>query len=69
MIKYYRYVTIENERLIVLRKDLGFMVNLHVDVREVFILRGKGYIFIHVDCKDLVLEYNTMTYFGLCLRG
>ena len=67
MIEYYGYVTVEDERLIVLRKNLGFTVDLHVEVSEIFLLRGNGNIFIHVDCVDLVLEYITMAYFGLVI--
>ena len=36
MIKYNGYVTVEDERSIVLRKGLGFTVNLHVEVSEMF---------------------------------
>ena len=68
MIDYYGYDTVEDERLIVLHKDLGFTVDLHVEVSEIFLLRGKGNIFIHVDCVHLVLEYITMAYFGLCFK-
>ena len=55
LIKYYRYVTVEDERSIVLRKDQGFTVNLHVVVSVIFILHGKEYVFIHIDCVNLVL--------------
>ena len=44
MIEYYGYVTVEDERFIVLRKDLGFTIDLHVEISEIFILRGMGYI-------------------------
>ena len=69
MIEYYGYVTVEDERIIVLRKVLGYAVDPHTEVSEIFILRGKEYMFIHADYVDLVLEYNTMPYFGLSLRG
>ena len=45
------------------------MVNLQVEVSKIFSLHREGNIFIHIDCVDLVLEYITMAYFGLCLRG
>ena len=69
--KYHWYVTKEDESSIVLSKDLGFTIDLHVEVSEIFILHGKkrGVYFIHVDCVDFVLEYDTMVCFGLCLRG
>ena len=64
MIEYYGYDTVEDERLIVLCKDLVFMVDLHMEVSKIFLLRGKG----KVDCVDLVLKYITMAYFRLCFK-
>ena len=68
MIEYYGYVTVEDERIIVLRNDLGFMVDLHMEVSVIFLSCRKGNIFIHLDCVDLVPEYITITYFGLWFR-
>ena len=53
--EYYGYVTVEDERSIVLHKDLGFTVNLHVEVNEIFLIRGNEYVFIHIDCMNFVL--------------
>ena len=53
--EYYGYVTMEDEKSFVLHKDLGFTVNLHVEVNEIFLLRRNGHVFIHVDCANFVL--------------
>ena len=61
MIEYHGYVTVKDDRIIVLCKDLAFMVDLHVEVSVIFLSCRKGNIFIHVDQVDFI----SIAYFGL----
>ena len=62
LINYHGYLTVPDVRSIVLRKVLGFAVNLHVEISEIFLLRGNKYVFIHVDCVNFVLG---LKYYGI----
>ena len=60
VIEYHGYITVEDERSIVLHKDLGFMVNSHVEVSEMFLLRGNEYVFYSRRLRELCTRFKAL---------